>query len=253
MKRHIRQYYERLYLAGSRRAQLLGGRPLALELGYPSDLIDSVPDEMWEDFLPCGNILACIDPKDGDMVLNLGCGAGVDSLLLKLSACAEFTVVNLDTAFAALIKARGAALSPLFSRGGQWGFSGQGFEFICADGSGLPFGPASFEWIILNGVLNLFPEKGELIEEMNRVLKPGGIVAGADLCRRVILPGYFAAEPDAWAWCMSGAMAREELIEAFETGGFSKLDAAAENMDEFFDRAVFSFRKTGSAKGREEE
>ena len=114
----------------------------------------------------------------------------------------------------------------------------------------LPFGPGSFEWIMLNGVFNLFPEKGELIEEIGRVLEPGGIVAGADLCRRVILPGYFAAEPDAWAWCMSGALAQEELIEAFEAGGFSTLDMAAENMDEFFDRAVFTFRKNG---GREQQ
>ncbi len=241
MKKHIREYYERLYRGGSGGPRALGGKPLALELGYPAGLIDLLPGEMWQDFLPCGNILSRIDPKAGERVLNLGCGAGVDSVLLKLSARAEFRVVNLDTALPALLKARGSALRL---------FSGHGFEFVCAEGGCLPFLPGSFEWIILNGVFNLFPEKRELIEEINRVLKPGGIVAGADLCRRVILPGYFAAEPDAWAWCMSGALSREELVEAFEAGGFSKLDTAAENMDEFFDRTVFTFRKNGSMEGR---
>lgn len=236
MKKHIRQFYERFYQAGNRSARGLGGRPLALELGYPSGLIDRLPGHIWEDFLPCGNILPRIDPKGGDRVLNLGCGAGVDSLLLKFCARAEFTVVNLDTAFPALAKARGLA---------ERSFPGRGFECLCADGGLLPFMPGCFEWIILNGVFNLFPEKGELIEEIGRVLKPGGIVAGADLCRRVILPGYFGDEPDAWAWCMSGALAQEELVEAFEAGGFSTLDMAAENMDEFFDRAVFTFRKKG--------
>ncbi len=244
MKKHIRKFYEQLYLRGNGGARGLGGKALAVELGYPAGLIDLLPGEMWEVFLPCGNILPNIDPKDGDRVLNLGCGAGVDSILLKLSSRAEFTVVNLDTAFAALAKAREAA--PRSS-------PGHGFEFIGGEGSSLPFVPGSFDWVILNGVLNLFPEKGELIEEMNRVLRPEGIVAGADLCRRVILPGYFADVPDAWAWCMSGAASREELIEAFEAGGFSKLNASAENMDEFFDRVVFTFRKNVSAGGGKAE
>ncbi|MDR3557785.1 MAG: methyltransferase domain-containing protein [Syntrophobacteraceae bacterium] len=241
MKKYIREFYERLYLGGSGGARAVGGKSLAIELGYPSRLIDMLPDEMWEDFLPCGNVFSRIDPKGGDKLLNLGCGAGFDSILLKLSARAEFTVVNLDSAFPVLAKANKAAL-PIFS--------GEGFDLVCADGAGLPFAPGSFDWIILNGVFNLFPDKGELIEEMNRVLKPGGIVAGADLSRRTLLPGYFADEPDAWAWCMSGAVSEEELIEAFKAGGFSKLDTAAENMDEFFDRTVFTFRKDGSEAGR---
>ena len=171
MKKHIREFYEQLYLRGSDGARGLGGKALAVELGYPAGLIDLLPGEMWEIFLPCGYVLPNVDPKDGDRVLNLGCGAGVDSILLKLSSRAAFTVVNLDTAMPALGKARGSLLRS---------FPGQGFEFLCGEGCSLPFGPGSFDWIILNGVFNLFPEKGELIEEMNRVLRPGGIVAGAD-------------------------------------------------------------------------
>ncbi len=233
MKKHIRKFYESLYRGGSGPALGVGGKPLAVELGYPPGLIDLLPDEVWADFLPCGNILPGIDPKGKDMILNLGGGAGVDSLLIKFSSSAEVTLVNLDTAFPALVKASGWARQL---------FSGSGFEFVCADGGRLPFGPGCFDWVILNGVFNLFPEKGELIEEINRVLKPGAIVAGADLCRRQALPGYFAEQPDAWAWCMNGALAREELIEAFEAAGFSTLGMACENMDEFFARAVFTFR-----------
>ncbi len=253
MKKHIRRFYERRYLAGGGGAGRLGGKSLAVELGYPPDLLDKLPAKVWEDFLPCGNVLVRIDPGEGDRVLNLGCGAGVDSLLLKLSARSAFTVINLDNVFPVLVKARDAALSlpvskgahfPPFVKGGQGGFPSQGPEFLCADGAALPFAPGSFQWIILNGVFNLFPEKAELIEEMHRVLTPGGIVAGADLCRKGALPDYFAAEPDAWAWCMNGALSREELIEGFETAGFSNRDLVAETMDEFFDRAVFVFART---------
>jgi ubiquinone/menaquinone biosynthesis C-methylase UbiE len=235
LKKHIRKYYEQLYKGKKRvKAHGLGGKPLAVELGYPAGLIDCLPDEIWEDFLPCGNVLHYLHPKPGDRVLNLGCGAGIDSIMLKLSGGAEFKIVNLDSAIPALIKAYALAGRP---------FRGLEFEFVCADGDSLPFRSGSFEWIILNGVFNLFPDKGELIVELYRVLKSGGVVAGADLCRRRILPDYFASEPDAWAWCMSGALSQNELSAAFEAGGFAKLALVAENMDEYFDRTVFAFRR----------
>jgi SAM-dependent methyltransferase len=235
LKKHIRKYYEQLHQGQKRlKAPGLGGKSLAAELGYPAGLIDRLPDEIWEDFLPCGNVLHHLHPKPGDRVLNLGCGTGVDSIMLKLSAGSGFRIVNLDSAIPALIKAWALA--------GQ-SFPGLEFEFVCADGDSLPFRPGSFEWIILNGVFNLFPEKGDLIVELSRVLRRGGVVAGADLCRRGILPDYFASEPDAWAWCMSGALSQNELSAAFDAAGFAKLALAAENMDEYFDRATFAFRK----------
>jgi SAM-dependent methyltransferase len=198
MKRHAQKYYEQLY-RGEKGAGFpgLGGRILAVELGYPAGIIDGFPDEIWKEFLSCGNVLPFLHPKPRERVLNLGCGAGVDSIALKLLAGDQFAVVNLDVAALALLNARGR--SKRF-------FPGFEFEFVCADGDSLPFKSNSFEWIILNGVFNLFPEKGELIVELNRVLKPDGVVAGADLCRRAMLPDYFASEPDAWAWCMSGAL-----------------------------------------------
>ncbi len=235
MKKHIRKYYEQLYQAKKRvNAYGLGGKPLAVELGYPGGLFDSLPDEVWENFLPCGYVLHYINPKPGDRVLNLGCGVGIDSITLKLRVGAEFRIVNLDLAIPALRKACALAARS---------FPGLEFEFVCADGGTLPFGPGSFDWIILNGVFNLFPEKGEPIVELYRVLKRGGVVAGADLCRKVILPGYFASEPDAWAWCMSGSLSQDELSAAFEAGGFAKIVRVTENVDEFFDRTVFAFRK----------
>jgi ubiquinone/menaquinone biosynthesis C-methylase UbiE len=239
MKNHIRKYYEQLY-QWKKGIEVRGsaGKSLAVQLGYPAGIIDSLLDAMWDDFLPCGNVLPHIHPKPGDRVLNLGCGTGIDSVILKISAGAKVAFLNLDSAIPALTKARSWA--------GRF-FPDLGLEFVCADGAGLPFGPGSFEWIVLNGVFNLFPEKGELIVELYRVLKPGGVVAGADLCRKVILPDYFAVEPDAWAWCMSGALSRDELSAALEARGFAKLDLVLENIDNYFDRTVFAFRKSGPA------
>ena len=236
MKQHIKRHYEQLYREqkGANKFSSLGGKPLAQELAYPAGIIDVFPYEIWEDFLSCGNVLPLLHPKPLDRVLNLGCGAGIDSIAMRLSAGTGFAIVNLDSAASALIKA--CDLSGRF-------FPGFEFAFVCADGDSLPFESDSFDWIILNGVFNLFPEKGELMVELNRILKPGGVVVGADLCRRAILPDYFASEPDAWAWCMSGALPQEELSAVFASHGFTRLDLASENMDEYFDRVIFAFRK----------
>jgi len=243
MKKYIRNYYEQFYQREKGgKGHRPDGKSLAVELGYPAGLIDSLPEEIWEDFLPCGNVLHCLHPRPGDRVLNLGCGAGVDSIALKLTSGAEFTVVNLDASTSALIKARGLA---------QRFFPGFEFEIVCADGDCLPFGPNRFEWIIVNGVFNLFPEKAEPIAEIYRVLKPGGVVAAADLCRRGILPDYFASEPDAWVWCMSGALSQDKLNSAFTACGFTKLAFFPENMDEYFDRVTFAFRKDGRPCARQ--
>jgi SAM-dependent methyltransferase len=236
MKKYIREFYEQLY-QGQKSARMhgLGGRRLALELGYPAGLIDLLPDVIWEDFLSCGNVLPYLNPRLGDRVLNLGSGAGVDSLALELLTGARLATINLDAALPVLDK--GSRLVKKF-------FPAFDFWFVCADGESLPFGHGSFEWVVLNGVLNLFVDKDQLTAELYRVLKPGGIVAGADLCRRSTLPDYFATEPDAWAWCMSGAMSQDELSAAFEAAGFTTIDMLPENMDEYFDRMLFSFRKS---------
>jgi ubiquinone/menaquinone biosynthesis C-methylase UbiE len=237
MKKHIRQYYEQLYQGEKgARVRQLGGKSLAVELGYPEGIMGSLPDEIWESFLPCGNVLPYLRSKPGDRVLNLGCGAGADSIILKLYIGVQLTIVNLDTAFPVLKKVRGVT---------ERFFPGIEFELVCADGESLPFEENCFDGIILNGVFNLFVEKSPLIFELYRVLKPGGLVAGADLCRRTILPDYFASEPDAWVWCMGGALTQDELNAAFESCRFTKLDLLSEHMDEYFDRMIFSFRKGG--------
>ncbi len=235
MKDHIKSHY--LWLYNEKKTvslPILTGKSLAFELGYSPLLINSIPAESWSDFVPCGNPLPHIRPKPGDRTLNLGCGAAFDSIELKLSAEADFTVINLDVVAPALIKAASLA---------RRRFPGLRFEYVCGDGGALPFEAASFDWVVLNGVFNLFPEKIEIISELHRVIKPGGVVAGADLCRKAPLPGYFDSEPDAWAWCMSGALSEEELIETFRKGDFSEIAVTTDIMDDYFDRAVFAFRR----------
>lgn len=235
MKKHICLFYEKIYRGNAAGKQPVPtGKHLASELGYPVSVLDSIPGELWKNFFPCGNPLPYLRPIPGDLVLNLGCGAGVDSLALMLDRGDGFGIVNLDIVYHVLLKASGTA---------RLLFPGPGPEWICADAEALPFVKGSFRWVILNGVLNLFSDKSKLVSELSRVVASGGIVAGADLCRTAPLPGYFREEPDAWAWCMSGALTEEELTAAFTSAGFRRTAFSPEKLDEFFDRAVFVFER----------
>jgi len=235
MKKHISNFYETIYRANAgKKHPVLTGKHLATELGYPGRALESIPAELWDDFLPCGNPLPYLDPARGDLLLNLGCGAGVDSLALMLDKSTGFRAVNLDIVFHVLSKTSKTAQAPT---------PASMPDRVCADAEALPFVRECFKWVILNGVLNLFSDKSRLISEISRVVASGGMVAGADLCRTAPLPAYFMDEPDAWAWCMSGALTEEELTASFASAGFERSAFEPQKLDEFFDRAVFVFEK----------
>ncbi len=232
MKKYISEFYEKIYRANAgMKHPVATGERLAADLGYSRRVLDLIPAQLWDNFLPCGNPLPYLKPVSGDLILNLGCGAGVDSLVLMLEKPAGIEIVNLDIVFHVLSMAtRALPLGPVPN-------------FVCADAESLPFVRGCFKWVILNGVLNLFSDKSRLISEISRVVNPGGIVAGADLCRTAPLPDYFRDEPDAWAWCMSGALTEDELTASFSLAGFEKKAFKPEKLDEYFDRAVFVFGK----------
>jgi arsenite methyltransferase len=237
VKNYIRKYYTGIY--GKNHDQglpIARGKSLAAELGYPPRLLEALPDDLWEDFLPCGNVLPFIRPKIGEAILNLGCGAGIDSFALRYLGFEKCNAMNLDMVLPVMLKA---------SRFADRLYQKREFDWICGDGENLPLLTDSVDWVVLNGVFNLFTDKTGVVEELRRVLHRSGTVVGADLCRKTDLPDYFASEPAAWAWCMSGALTEQELEAVFQAGGFSRVEIIPEKMDELFDRTIFVFRKTG--------
>jgi SAM-dependent methyltransferase len=238
ISRHVRHYYRTLF--AERRVNRSGlairsGKALALELDYPAALIAFLPDAAWELFAPCGNPLRAFDPVPPGWVLNLGCGTGIDSLALAAAGGSELQVVGCDIAATALAHAQQlASMAPWVDGTLQW---------VCGDAMALPFREQSFEGVCMNGVMNLFPDKGALCRELQRVLKPAGQLVLADLVRLGELPAYFHDEPDAWAWCMSGAPTAEELAGLLQASGFDVVCMRVEEAYDLFARMVMACRR----------
>lgn len=235
IKRHVQKYYSKLFQdKHPRRLPIKTGKTLAEFLGYPVSLLPSISEDYWERFLPCGNPFPLLHLRSGDRLLNLGCGAAIDSFLIQAKHGCSVEVVNLDIVFSILQRASSSVLANSHADTLRW---------VCGDGESLPLWGESFGWILMNGALNLFPKKTTVLREIWRALKPSGFLIGADLCAQSSLPDSFRQEKDAWAWCMSGACTENELTRLFKSSGFGRIILIREEEEDLFYRAIFSCQK----------
>jgi SAM-dependent methyltransferase len=147
------------------------GRAWALDLGYPPDLLARVPEAAAESFAGVANPFALGTLERGEVVLDLGSGAGMDSLVAAQMVGPQGRVTGLDMTPEMLAKAQAAAAE----------MEAANVEFVEGEVEVLPFGDESFDVVISNGVIDLVPDKDAVFSEINRVLRPGGRIQIADV------------------------------------------------------------------------
>ena len=146
------------------------GRAWAEDLGYPPELAN-VPDTAVESFAGVANPWKLGRLEPGERVLDLGSGAGTDSLIAAQMVGDRGHVTGIDMTPAMLSKARAAAAE----------MGAANIEFREGEGERLPFPDASFDVVISNGVIDLIPDKDAVFAELFRVLAPGGRMQVADV------------------------------------------------------------------------
>jgi arsenite methyltransferase len=170
LKREIRKTYASVSQAPENDFIFPTGRAWADDLGYPEELA-TVPELAVESFAGVANPWALGRLSAGECVLDLGSGAGTDSLIAVQMVGAQGHVTGIDMTPEMLSKARAAAAQMDVTN----------VEFVEGEAERLPFPDASFDVVISNGVIDLIPDKDAVFAELFRVLAPGGRIQIADV------------------------------------------------------------------------
>ena len=145
------------------------GRPLAEILGYRAEWLDGLAEGPIESFAGTGNPFSLGVLAPGERVVDVGCGAGIDSLIAARMVGPDGGVIGVDMTESMLDKAKAAAKDL------------DNVEFRIGFGEELPVPDGWADVVISNGVVNLMPDKHEALTEMARVLKPGGRIQIGDI------------------------------------------------------------------------
>lgn len=181
-------------------------------IGYTDEELKSVPEGA-NLGLGCGNPVALASLKKGDTVLDLGSGAGFDCFLAADRVGSKGKVIGVDMTPEMLDKARENA------RKGSY----ENVEFRLGEIENLPAADNSVDVIISNCVINLAPDKARVFKEAFRVLKPGGRLMVSDIVLLKELPDFIRKSVQAYIGCISGAVMKDEYLEAVKAAGFQKV------------------------------
>jgi arsenite methyltransferase len=171
LKSEIKKTYARVSQRPEEDFVFPTGRAWALDLGYPPDLMARLPEAAAESFAGVANPFALGSLQRSEIVLDLGSGAGTDSLVAAQMVGPQGRVTGVDMTPEMLAKARAAAAE----------MEAMNVEFVEGEAEALPFDAESFDVVISNGVIDLAPDKDAVFSEIHRVLRPGGRIQIADV------------------------------------------------------------------------
>lgn len=182
------------------------------EMGYSDDEMTTVPDGA-NLGLGCGNPTAIASLKEGDIVLDLGSGAGFDVFLAAKKIGPTGKAIGVDMTDEMLKKARENAKKGGFTN----------VEFKKGDIENLPIENNSIDVVISNCVINLAPDKLKVFKETYRVLKTGGRLMVSDVVLVKPLPQDLLDDKDLLIGCVSGAILKDKYLDLLKQAGFSDI------------------------------
>jgi len=185
-------------------------------VGYLKRDLAGIPEETIMG-LGCGNPTALAELKAGEVVLDLGSGAGVDVFLAANKVGPTGKAIGVDMTKEMVDKAKGIAKSHGY----------RNVEFRLGEMEKLPVEDESVDVIISNCVINLSPDKSKVFQEAYRVLKPKGKLTVSDIVSEGALPSEIRDDPNAWACCIAGALEQREYLEKIKEAGFKDVEVVS--------------------------
>jgi ubiquinone/menaquinone biosynthesis C-methylase UbiE len=187
-------------------------RNISKSIGYTEEELEAVPEGA-NLGLGCGNPVALASLREGETVLDLGSGAGFDCFLAADRVGKSGRVIGVDMTPEMIDKARENARKGNYAN----------VEFRLGEIENLPAADNSVDIVISNCVINLAPDKNRVFTETFRVLKPGGRLMISDMVLLKELPDSIKNSIEAYIGCLSGAIKRDEYINAIKAAGFQEV------------------------------
>jgi len=205
-------------IATSAKSCCCSRQKISQEIGYSDEEMNNVPDANMG--LGCGNPTAISKIKEGDVVLDLGSGAGFDAFLASKKVGKSGRVVGVDMTKEMIERARKNAK--------KYGY--HNVEFKLGDIESLPIGDSSVDIIISNCVINLAPDKLQVFRESYRVLKSGGKMFVSDIVLLERLSDEQKNDDELIAGCVGGALLKDDYLGLAKQAGLS-INILKENKD----------------------
>ena len=196
LRREIKAKYTEVALEPDKGFHFHTGRPLAKMLGYPDIDVDGLPASTVQSFAGTGNPFSLGRIKPGETVVDIGCGAGFDTLQAARQVGPSGRVIAVDMTQAMHAKTRAAAE--------QLGL--QNVDTRLGYAEDLPVPDEAADVVISNGVINLTPDKASVMKEVWRVLKRSGRFQIADIAVHREVPQSAKDDINLWSSCIAGAL-----------------------------------------------
>ena len=218
LRRRVSDKYREVALAPEVGFHFHTGAPLARMLGYDDERIAGLPAATVASFAGTGNPYFFGDLAEGEVVVDVGCGAGFDSLIAATQVGPSGRVISVDMTPEMREKTvAGSTALGLSNVDVREGFA-----------ESLPVGDDTADVVISNGVVNLCPDKSAVFRDMFRVLKPGGRIQIGDIFVRYAVPQDAKDDIELWSNCIAGALLEGECQQLLEHTGFVDVKLANE-------------------------
>jgi SAM-dependent methyltransferase len=213
----VRRKYTQVAEAPDQSFSFPVGRQFALDVGYPEEGIDQLPESLFDSFTGANNPQPFVDLKEGETVLDLGCGAGLDMYLYARAIGPSGRVYGVDISKEMVDKARGNMAKVGMTN----------TEIRVGRSTDIPLGEGAVDVVATNGIYNLTPDKEAAMKEVFRVLKPGGRTVLSEIVLKEALPEEIRKNADDWFRCIGGALPEAEFISLMEMTGFEKVEVVS--------------------------
>lgn len=210
IKKVVKDAYKEIAVSGSGcGCSCSGAKDISKSIGYSDEELKVVGAANLG--LGCGNPLAYGGIKEGDVVLDLGSGAGIDAILAAKKVGEKGKVIGVDMTEEMVIKAKENAEKQGIKN----------VKFIVGEIESLPLPDNSVDTIITNCVINLTPDKAKTFSEAYRVLKKGGRIYLSDIVLLEELTEEQRSDEKLLSGCVAGAMLKEDYLDKIKVAGFN--------------------------------